>query len=276
MGRTSSELSPDRSARHLFGAEQRRYREAAGMTLEQLASVVMSSRSQLSRVETAQMMIPRELPGLLDAVFGTDGIFGRMYGVARREAHPDRYRRRMELEMRAKRIDWYAGLLVPGLLQTEEYALALFESYSPRKPREKFDEIWHARRSRQAQLLGEDAPRLLAILDEAVVRRPIGGGSVMRAQLELLVENVDAPNCLIQLLPFAHGTHPLAGGTLELLTLDDDSVVAYEENISTGQLLEDVESTTLASQAYDRIRAYALSPADTAAFIVEAMKGLPE
>lgn len=246
------------------------------MTLEQLATVVMSSRSQLSRIETAQMMVPRELPPALDVAFGTDGIFGKLYGVARNEIHPDRFRRRMELESQARKIECYAGQLVPGLLQTEKYARSLFGVCNPDAPQEQIDELWQARRNRQLLLQGEGVPWLSAVLDEAVLRRPIGGPAVMRAQLQLLADNVDTPNCVLQLLPFAHGTHALAGGTLNILTLDTGAVVAYEESITTGQLLEDAERTVVASRAYDRLRAYALSPTDTAAFILEVMRGLPE
>lgn len=245
------------------------------MTLEQLASVVMSSRSQLSRIETAQMMVPRELPALLDVAFGTDGIFGKLYGVAKNEAHPNRYRRRMELESLARSIDCYAGQMVPGLLQTEEYAYALLRVGYPKAKLEKIKELVDARLSRQNVLVGEGAPILSAILDEAVVRRPIGGRAVMRAQLARLAETTHTENCLIQILPYEHGEHALMGGTLNLLELEDGTKLAYEESIGSGQILEDEEKARDRREAYDLLKAYALSPKDSAAFILEVMRGLP-
>lgn len=246
------------------------------MTLEQLARIVMSSRSQLSRVEMAQMMAPRELPKLLDSAFKTDGLFQKLDSIARYEVHPDRYRRRMELEARAKSIEFYAGHLVPGILQTEEYARALLRVGHPKATEEELQEMVDTRMNRQAAFSGRCCPQLSVLLDEAVLRRPVGGSAVMYEQLARLVENVHTADCTVQILPYSHGEHALAGGSLNLLTLDDGSVLAYEESIASATLLEDDDSVTVRRRAYDLLRAYALSPADTAAFILEIMEGLPD
>ncbi|MGK7232360.1 helix-turn-helix domain-containing protein [Streptomyces hygroscopicus] len=268
------ELTPDRSARHLFGAELRRHRERAGMSLARLAEVVPSSRSHLARIEVAEYMIPPELPAHLDAAFGTDGLFGKLYALARREVHPDKYRRRMDLETRARTIACYAGQLVPGLLQTEDYARALFRVSNPKATMDEIEEKVAARMSRQALLRATPSPHLSVILDEASLRRPVGGADVMRAQLTRLTGLVDTPDSVIQVLPYEHGEHPLMGGTLDLLRLDDGTEVAYEESIDTGQLLEDTETVIARFRAYDLLRAYALSPTQTAAFIRSVMEEL--
>ncbi|MGY0060992.1 helix-turn-helix domain-containing protein [Streptomyces sp. LZ34] len=274
MAARKRELTPERSVRHLFGAELRRHREEAGMSLDQLAEVVSSSRSHLGRIELAEYMIPPELPAQLDAAFGTDGIFVKLYALARREVHPDKYRRRMELETRAQAIACYAGQLVPGLLQTEDYARELFRVSNPEATAEEIEEKVAARMSRQALLRGAPAPHLSVVLDEASVRRPIGEPVVMRAQLARLAELVDTPTSVIQLLPFEHGGHALMGGTLNLLTLDDGTTIAYEESIATGELLEDRERVVRRMRSYDLLRAYALSPTQTAAFIRSVMEAL--
>ncbi|AXK34116.1 XRE family transcriptional regulator [Streptomyces armeniacus] len=268
------ELTPDRSARHLFGAELRARREAAGMSLERLASVVPQSRSHLARIEVAAYMIPPELPAHLDAAFQTDGFFGKLYALARHEVHPDKYRRRMELETRARAISCYAGQLVPGLLQTEGYARALFRVSNPRASDAEIGEMVAVRMGRQTLLAADPAPHLSVVLDEATIRRPIGGPAVMREQLARLAELVDTPSSVVQVLPFEHGEHALLGGTLNLLTLDDGSTVAYEESIATGQLLEDAERVVTRSRSYDLLRSYALSPTDTAAFLGSVMEAL--
>lgn len=274
MPAQSRVLTPGRSARHLFGAELRARREAAGMSLERLASVVPYSRAHLARIEVAERMIPPELPAYLDAAFETDGLFGKLYALARHEVHPDKYRRRMELETRACAIACYAGQLVPGLLQTEEYARALFRVSNPLASDAAIDEMVAVRMGRQALLTAEPAPHLSVVLDEATIRRPIGGPAVMRAQLSRLAALVDTPTSVVQVLPFEHGEHALLGGGLNLLTLDDGSAVAYEEGITTGQLLEDSERVVTRRRSYDLLRAYALSPRDTAAFIRSVMEAL--
>ncbi|MCF3104719.1 helix-turn-helix domain-containing protein [Streptomyces roseoverticillatus] len=267
MPRPPRKLTPDRSARHLFGADLRRHREAAGMTLEKLAEVVCYSRSHLARIETAEHVPPPDLPGRLDEVFGTGEHFARLYAIARHEVHPEKYRRRMELEARAKAIDEYAGSLVPGIVQTEGYARALFRVGNPEASPDQIDERVSARMSRQMLLKGEAPPYFSLILDEVVLRRPIGGPSVMRDQLAVLAELVDTARTTVQVLPFEHGEHSLIGGTLTLMTLDDDTNVAYVESIATGFLIEDPETVSARRRSYDLLRAYALSPRESATFI---------
>ncbi|MBB1246842.1 helix-turn-helix transcriptional regulator [Streptomyces durbertensis] len=276
MARPPRELTPERSIRHLFGAEMRRYREAAGMSLERLAEIVRSSRSNLSRIETAEQMIPPELPAQLDAAFNTDGHFQRLYPLARREAHPDKYRRRMELEERACVISYYAGQIVPGLLQTEEYARALLRVGDPTATQDELEAKVAARIGRQRLLTADPRPHLTAVLDESALCRPVGGAGVMATQLELLAASVDTSHCLIQVLPYGHGEHALMGGMLSILELRDGTSVAYEESIRNGHLLETDVDVASYRRAYDRVRAYALSPTDSAALMHDVRRRLSQ
>jgi hypothetical protein len=276
MSARPRELRPDRSARDLFGYEMRRYREGGTLTLEGLGGVVAYSKSALARFETAEAMIPEDLPAKLDAAFGTSGIFERLYELARKEAHPDRYQRLMDLEALARAVDEYTVQHVPGLLQTEAYARAVFRAFNQAATDEAIEELVVARMNRQVLLRGDSPPAFSAILDEAVIRRP----AVMRAQLAALLPLVDTPTTLIQVLPFSHGEHPFMGGSLKLLTIDNGTErsmeAAYEESIDTGTLMEDVERVRVRRRAYDVMRAYALSPSQTAAVIHEAMEALPD
>ncbi|MEH6378615.1 helix-turn-helix transcriptional regulator [Streptomyces sp. KLMMK] len=276
MTRPARKLTPDRSSRHLFGADLRRHREAAGMTLAKLAEVVRYSRSHLARIETGGHEPPPDLPGRLDEAFGTGERFARLYVIARseREIHPDKYRRRMELETRAQAIDEYAGHLVPGLVQTEDYARALFRVCNPRGTSAEIEQRVSARMSRQSLLRTDTPPHMSMILDEAVIRRPVGGPAVMRAQLSRLTELVDNGTTVVQILPFAHGEHAFLGGESTLLTLDDGSTVAYEESSGSGTLLEDPVAVQARVRAYALLTAYALTPTQTAAFMRDAMEAL--
>lgn len=266
-------LTPDRSVRDLYGSEVRRLREAEGISLVRLAEIVHASKSHLARVETAERMPPQGLSEALDAAFGTDGHFVRLYKLARREAHPGRYRRYMELEERSSAIAHYSAHMVPGLLQTEAYARALL-SCQPELDDETLEEKVAARLSRQERLKGESPPYLWAILDEAVIRRPIGGLPVMRDQLGALLPQMDTTMTKIQVLPYCHGEHALLGGSLTLLTIPDEDAVAYEEGIEAGHLYEDAPVVQKYQRFYDALRAYALSPRDSAAIIREAMEDM--
>ncbi|MFF3403638.1 helix-turn-helix domain-containing protein [Streptomyces sp. NPDC002659] len=271
MARVAEALTPDRSVRHLYGAEVRRLRGEAGMTLDALGDVVGYSKGQLSKIERAEVMIPPKLSEALDACFNTGGHFVRLYALAKREVHPDKYRRYMELEATARGIAEYAAHTVPGLLQTEAYARALLSCREEASPDEVEERI-AARMSRQDVLRTDPQPHLWAIMDESVLRRAVGGPRVMHDQLAALLPLVDTSHSKIQILPFDHGAHALLGGTMILLTLPDGSDVAYEEAIASGTLHEGPESVSRFARAYDALRAYARTPRESETLIKAAME----
>lgn len=270
-GRTK-DLNPELSARHLFGAELRRLREERGYTLESLSLALKRGKSSLARYETAESMIPPDLPGVLDVLLETDGLFTKLYSLARKELHPDQFRRRMELEDRATHAMEYGGQIVPGLVQTPGYAEALFRTVAPRSSGERITDLVTARMARHQRWAPIGPGRLSVVLDEAVIRRRVGSHATMWEQLKKLAELTDKPDVTVQLLPFDHGVHPLMGGTLTLLVLDDGTRVAYEESISTGTLVEDNEGVLLRQWQYDLVRGSALSPAQSREVIEDAMR----
>jgi transcriptional regulator with XRE-family HTH domain len=252
----------------------RSYRERAGMSLEALSGVVNISRSHLSRIETAEVMAPPDLPPRLDAAFDTDGIFGQLYKLASSELHPDQFQRLMELEERAQTIGQYTGQVVPGILQTRDYARAQFTCSDPLARPEKIEELVVARLSRQVLLASPLLTAYSAVLDEAALRRSFGGPEAMRAQLARLADLTLTRTTMLQVVPFSVGGHGVTGGSLMLMTLKDGSRVAYEESITTGTLIEDLDSVVERQRRYDLVRACALSPAESAAFIRSVMEEL--
>src|SRR4051794_24106450 len=118
------ELFPDRSARDLFGAEIRRHREKADMSLRRLAEGLNYSKSHLARIEAAGSLPYDDLTAKLDRCFGTAGLFARLYALAKNEPFPGKYRRMMDIERHAAVIEEYSCATIPGLLQTAELARA--------------------------------------------------------------------------------------------------------------------------------------------------------
>jgi transcriptional regulator with XRE-family HTH domain len=267
-------VDPTRSARHLFGAEQRRHRLGNEMSLDRLAEVVNYSKTHLHAIEMGERVPWPPLPAKLDAAFGTSGLFDGLWHVIEREQYPDRYVRFMELANQAVDICEYAGDMVPGLLQTEEYARALCRVWTPECGAADIEKRVATRMARQQRLEGEDAPYLWAVLDEAVLRRPVGGPAVMREQIGKLLSLVDTPHTKIQVLPFSHGEHPLMGVSLTLLSLPNRATVAYLEGLEDGQLIENRDAVRKRQRNYDVLRACALSPRDTAAFLESLMEGV--
>ncbi|TJZ45322.1 transcriptional regulator [Streptomyces piniterrae] len=267
------ELSPDRSARDLFGARLRHHREKAGMSLRRLSEVLNYSKSQLARIERAESLPYDDLPQKLDACFGTEGLFASLNEVAKKEPFPGKYRRVIEIESRATVIEQYMSATAPGLLQTPEYAERLMRVVQPHAPQAEIEAMVKARIDRQVRLSAPKPPRYWCILDEAVLHRPVGGPQVMRQQLLSLLESGTASHVTVQVLPYAVGEHPeISGGSLTLYTMPDQPLVAYEEGSRSSTIVEDRDSVAKRRESYDLLRAHALSPPESEAMIRAAME----
>jgi transcriptional regulator with XRE-family HTH domain len=266
------ELSPDRSVRDLFGAEVRRHREKAGMSLRRLAEVLNYSKSHLARIETAESLPYDDLPAKLDACFGTDGHFARLHAVAKKEPFPGKYRRVIEYESRATVIESYVSGTVHGLLQTRQFAERWLRCGHPHAPNPEIEALVQARIDRQERLNSPKPPRCWFILDEAVLRRRIGNPEVMRHQLMALIERGAESHITLQVLPFQAGEHPDLGGSLSLYTVPHQPLVAYVEGSRFGTIIEDREAVAERRESYDLLRAMALSPHDSEAMIRAAME----
>ncbi|MGC0417050.1 helix-turn-helix domain-containing protein [Embleya sp. AB8] len=263
---------PGEGARAEYGEAMRVHRERAGMSLAVCATHLGYDTSALSRFETAQRAIPPDLPRKLDDLFGTVEMFATMYLMIQHDVHPGRYRQIMEFETQAVRISEYAAAVVPGLLQTLDYARALLRTGLPDASDDEIEEKASLRIARQVILTEDDPPMYSVVLDEAVLRRPIGGHDVTYAQFEKLLPLVDSPRVTVRVYPFERGEHPVLGGSLTLLTLPDGKVGAWLEGSNSGQMIEDPETVRERQRSYDRLSAWALSPGESASMITAAMK----
>lgn len=177
------------------------------------------------------------------------------------------------LEAEASVIREYASELVPGLLQTEGYYRA-FLDVAPAEP--NADRKVEARMTRQERLTGDDRPRYWAVLNEAVIRRTVGGARVMREQLAHLAELAQLPDVTIQVLPFSAGAHPAMEGPFSILGFPEplDPDVAYLENRGGSVYVEEAEEIDRYSQMFTHLIAKALSAEDSADLIGEAADAL--
>ncbi|MFD8163849.1 helix-turn-helix domain-containing protein [Streptomyces malaysiensis] len=266
------ELFPDRSARDLFGAEIRRHREKADMSLRRLSEVLNYSKSHLARIEAAESLPYDDLPAKLDACFGADGLFARLYALAKNEPFSGKYRRMIELESQAVIIEQYVGATMPGLLQTPDTAERWLRCGRPHAPDAEIEAMVKARIDRQSLLDRPKPPRCWFILEEAVLRRPVGGLQVMHHQLTSLIERGAQPHVTLQVLPFTAGEHAETGGSLTLFTVPHGALVAYDESSQSGTIIEDQETVARRRENYDLLRAMALAPRDSEAMIRAVMK----
>ncbi|MEU5512653.1 helix-turn-helix domain-containing protein [Streptomyces fungicidicus] len=245
----------------LFGARVRRLRTAAGLTQAELGARTHVVSTRITQIERASGAKPTlALARALDTALGADDLLVDLWPYVYREAFPDWSRRFMAHSERAVAIRQYAAHLVPGLLQTESYARAVLSVGRTLGSREQLEERVDLRLGRQQRLRAADRPELWVVLDEAVVRRPVGGQAVMRGQLARLMEASAEGHITVQVLPFDQGEHDVMGGSLTVLSMPDSSEIAYTEGAHYGQLIEDPDEVRRLALSYDRLRAAALPP----------------
>ncbi|MFY1696984.1 helix-turn-helix domain-containing protein [Solwaraspora sp. WMMA2101] len=269
--------------RRRLGAELRRRRDAAGVTIDAVAERLECSSSKVSRIETGHTTAtPRDVRDMLE-IYGVTGTEAEELVQIAREArqkgwwHPystvltGAY---VGFEAAARSVRAYEQQVVPGLLQTADYARAMICAARPDITAEEVDHRVHVRLKRQSLLTQEDQIDVWAVLDEAVLSRPVGGDAVMRAQLHRLVEAADLPNVTLQILPFEVGAHAGMDGTFTILDFPEpsDADVVYAENATGGLFLEKTEELRKYIFIFDHIRAAALTPEESVAMIAKRAK----
>ncbi|GAB2953952.1 helix-turn-helix transcriptional regulator [Streptomyces pseudoechinosporeus] len=267
------ELDPSTSLPALYGVKLRKLRIRAGLTQRQLGDKIPIAHSRIAQFELGNETPPEDVNAKLDVLLGADGDLIDLWGHIRMTPIPDWARKFVEYEARATKMLKYMAQAVPGLLQTEAYARALLRISRPRDTDAEIDELVTTRLERQAILRRSAPPLLWCILDEAVIRRPVGGHAVMSEQLAHVLRMARTPHVVVQVLPFGQGEHPVMGGSLTILSFERGSDVAYTESSHSGELVERPEEVAEYALAYDLLQAKALPPDESLAVIRSAMEG---
>lgn len=244
-----------------FGAELKRRREAAGMTQGELGRRVFVSGGYIGQFEQAIRKPQLDVAQRIDETLQTDGFFERTYRkLIDKSPYAEYFAAAAELERLATEICEFAPALVPGLLQTPEYARAVTLAMNPFAADEDIEEKVTARVERAHILQNPATPMYWVILHENALRVPVGGYEVAAAQLEYVAARARSRRVLLQVLPYEAGAYALPTGTLKLMDFDDAPPTAYTEAVYSGNLLDDPAVVKRAQSAYDRLRAAALSP----------------
>lgn len=270
--------------RILLGAYLRRLREARRVSLEEAGNVIRASSSKISRLEAGRVGFKdRDIVDLL-TFYGVTNDKERqtLRELAIRASSPgwwhdysdvlpswfDAY---VGLEEAASLIRAYEVQFVPGLLQTEDYARGVIMLHYS-NPKEISRRV-KLRMARQAVLDRPDPPTLMMVLDEALLRRPIGGARAMRAQLAYLVEVAERPNVTIQVVPFDAGGHAAAGGQFSVLSFAeyDLSDIVYLEQLASAQYVDKPDVVSGYLSVMERLSADALSPSDSITLLRSAL-----
>jgi len=270
--------------RRRLAAELRGLREQSGLSVTEAARRLDWQASRISRIENRQSGITApELRKLLDLYVTDDEQYrARLAELARRVNERGWWQKYagliggdyadlISLEAETRTIRAYEQELMPGLLQTPEYAYAVIRASRPTDTAEEVKRRVEIRTERQEILTRPDPPppRFNVVLSEAALRRPVGGYDVMRAQLEYLLQPRDRANVTIQVLPFDAGVHPAMVGPFSVMTFpdpDDLGVVGVENAIGT-LFLEDPYELRAYEELWNALQASALSPDDSQTFL---------
>lgn len=280
----TSRSSPTVRRRRL-GMELRRLREQAGVTIDTVAERLEFSASKVSRIETGQTGASATDVRSMLSLYGVgDQSVDELVQVAREARQRGWWLRYghvltgayVGLEAGATSICAYEAQLVPGLMQTEEYARTVIRATRPTISDDELDGRIRVRTIRQSLLDQNEPIDFHAILDEAVFHRMVGSRAVMRRQLDKLIDISDRPNVTIQVLPFAVGAHAGMDGTFAILEYEEiaDPDVVFAENAAGGLFLEKDDELRRYKFIFDRLRATALDTAESVQFLAARAREL--
>ena len=264
-----------------LAAELRRLRDAATLTGEEAAGRLGWSPSKISRIETGQTSpSPADLRRVLDLydVAGTQRerleLLGQSAGQrgwwdAYADTLGPEYAALIALEAEAASVRWYAPMLVPGLLQTEQYAREVIRSGLLIAPPGEIERRVQVKMTRQRVLTRDNPLHLAVVIDEAAVLRMVGGADVMREQLRHMTAMAGRPNVSMQVLPLATGAHPATTGEFTILGFPELIApdVVYLENMTSDLYVEREGEVYRYGLAFDRLRVLALAPDQSVAFL---------
>lgn len=268
--------------RIVLGTQLRRLREASGVSRQLAANAIRASHAKISRLELGRVGFKeRDVADLL-TLYGVHAAEERaeFLALARRANEPGWWNKYSDvlpswfelhvgLEESASVIRTYEVQFVPGLMQTMDYAQAVVRLGHPTASENEIERRVSLRMTRQQLLTQPDPPKLWAVVDEAVLRRPIGGTEVMRGQLEQLQKITELPNVTLQIVPFGLGGHAAAGGQFTILRFlqPDLPDVVYLEQLTSALYLDKTEEIDHYMEVMDRLCVEATSQDDTHKFL---------
>lgn len=270
-------LDPETSPMQAFGQCLRQARDERGWTQDELGVRMGITGSHVSAVETGRRPPTNRFARSADSALRTGDKFERQTRALKNTALLEGFPEYVRQEVRAAEIRLYEVGVIPGLLQTPDYAATL-EADAVRREAitaEQASERVTLVAERQAALVRSPSPLIFAVLDEGCILRPMGDSAVMDAQFAQLLEFAERPNTLLQIAPFRMGARRPFSLPITVLTLPDRSLVSYAESSQRGHLERETSFVLPMLTAYHQLQAEALSQAASVAMIEQVRKGTP-
>ncbi|MEV7585174.1 helix-turn-helix transcriptional regulator [Streptomyces erythrochromogenes] len=271
---SSWELDPEDESGAVIatvGRQLKMWREAAGFDRTKFGERMGYGANLIYKIERGARIPRPEFLDKADEVLGAGGKIAAMKADIERARYPKKVRDLAKLESEAVEIGAYANIVAHGLLQTEEYAWALYGLRRPAYAEEAIGRLVAARMDRQKVLRQTASPLLTVVQEEAVLRRPIGGRMVLRRQLEHLLEMGRLRHVEIQVMPTAVEEHAGLAGSLQLMRLRDGTTVGHNEVQLVSRLITEPKEVQVLDMRYGMIRAQALTPRESLTFIEKVL-----
>jgi transcriptional regulator with XRE-family HTH domain len=264
------DLDPDNNHWHWLAADLRVWRTERNMTQPAVGRLLGVTKTQVSNWESARENLPMKHAEALDGIWRTCGHFARIRRLAEREHDPGWWSQYTPIEARASRVCYWALAIIPGLLQTEDYARALLEEG---RIIEDVEATVSARMARQEVLSRDRPPELRVLINESVLDQPVGGPEVMKQQLAHLITLSHRRNVILRTVPRCVGAHIGLDGSFTLLAWGNKSA-AYMEANTGGRLTHDPTSLDDFERRFDLIGSEALSASDSRGHIARIMEAM--
>ncbi|MFG2453268.1 helix-turn-helix transcriptional regulator [Streptomyces sp. NPDC048512] len=249
------------------GRQVRLWREAAGMRVVELGQAIGYGEDLVRKVERGARIPKAEFLDKADGVLNARGHIRAFTEDMERARYPKRVRELAQLEARAVEQLLYSNHNIHGLLQTEEYARALLGTWRPAYSPDELERMVAARVARKAIFERLPAPELSFVQEEVTLRRPVGGTMVLRRQLEHMLELAQLPYVELQVMPTSRADHPGTGGRIQVLKFGDGTAAGRTDDEFAGRPVSEPRQLRVLELRYGIIRAQALTPRESVAFI---------
>ncbi|MEW2252524.1 helix-turn-helix transcriptional regulator [Streptomyces sp. NPDC006975] len=249
------------------GRQLKLRREAAGLRAGDFGRAVGYGEDMVYKIEGGKRIPRQDYLNAADEILNAGGLLAAAWEDVKKVRYPKKVRELAKLEAQAVEIGVYECNSIHGLLQTPDHARALFEAAQPPYAPDDVERMVAARLARQSIFDRDAAPSVHFVLEEAPLRRPVGGTMVWRQQLEHLLEAGRLRNVTLQVMPTNTDAHPGVDGKIELLKFPDGTAVGRSDGAFNGRPIHDPKQLRILELRYGTIRAQALSPRESLAFI---------
>ncbi|MFD0149064.1 helix-turn-helix domain-containing protein [Streptomyces sp. NPDC055721] len=253
------------------GRQLRLRREAVGMRAAELGAATGYGEDLIYKIESGKRIPRPEFLDKADEVLGAGGLISAMKEDVAKVRYPKKVRALARMEGKAVEIGVYECNIIAGLLQTPEHARAAIEAAQPPYSQDDVERMVAARVARQSVFVRDPVPALSFVLEEAPLRRPLGGTMVWRRQLERLLEVGRLRNVTLQVMPTHSEVHSGLDGRIELLKFADGTAVGRSDGAFSGRPVSDLRQLRILELRYGTIRAQALPPRESLALIEQLL-----